>query len=95
MIVLVIATYICLFLFENVPTSLILCGLIAQVKLLILDQPYTTLLLLLSAGCSFGIIVKLSVFLGVKSCLRHGGCDGSGQPLLSILTFRGEILPFQ
>jgi len=31
MIVLVIATYICLFLFENVPTSLILCGLIAQV----------------------------------------------------------------
>jgi len=31
MIVLVITTYICLFLFENVPTSLILCGLIAQV----------------------------------------------------------------
>lgn len=34
MIVLVIGTYICLFFFEDLPTILILCGLIAQVTLL-------------------------------------------------------------
>ena len=32
MIVMVIGTYICLFFFEDLPVSLILCGLIAQVK---------------------------------------------------------------
>ena len=31
MIIIVLGTYICLFMFENVPTSMVLCGLIAQV----------------------------------------------------------------
>ena len=33
MVVLVIGTYVCLFLFEGLPVSLIVCGLIAQVNL--------------------------------------------------------------
>ena len=72
MIVMVIGTYICLFLFEDLPVSLILCGLIAQVTEVLVNLIMDSLF----SGRSPRAPVQLPLLLRVKSGLRYGRSHG-------------------
>ena len=100
--------YIGLFCFENLPTSIIICGILAQVRLAVLSCLWLNLDAF--TGVSFRpagllpLLLRLLPFL--HQCCDHGeelspnlvvsNCfTGVGQSLSRLQTLRGVLLPIQ
>ena len=93
MVITVILTYIGLFIFEDIPTIMVVCGLVAQVRLVSQVLNYVTLMNAL--GGSFGSSVQFPLFLDQQSFLHLVCGDGNRQSLSRLLLLRREVLPFQ
>ena len=89
----VILTYIGLFIFEDIPTIMVVCGLVAQVSPVSPVLNYVTLMNAL--GGSFGSSVQFPLFLDQQSFLHLVCGDGNRQSLSRLFLLRREVLPFQ